>query len=89
MCLAIPGLVEAIREENGLRMGRVRFGGITRDAVLEHVPQAREGDYVLVHVGFALSVMDEAEAKRTYALLEELGELEAELGSGEAAPGDA
>jgi hydrogenase expression/formation protein HypC len=76
MCLAIPGLLEEIREENGLRVGRVRFGGVTRDAVLEHVPQARPGDYVLVHVGLALSVMDEAEAKRTFALLEELGALE-------------
>lgn len=82
MCLAIPGLLEDVREENGLHVGRVRFGGVTRDAVLEHVPQAKVGDYVLVHVGFALSVMDEAEAKRTYALLEELGQLD-ELEDGE------
>ena len=76
MCLAVPGCIEEIHVADGVRMGRVRFGGVARDVVLELVPAAREKDYVLVHVGFALSVLDEAEAKRTYALLEELGALE-------------
>ncbi|MBX3468612.1 MAG: HypC/HybG/HupF family hydrogenase formation chaperone [Planctomycetes bacterium] len=75
MCLAVPGLLEDVREVDGLRVGRVRFGGVTREAVLDGVPQAKVGDYVIVHVGFALSVVDEAEARRTFALLEELGEL--------------
>jgi hydrogenase expression/formation protein HypC len=79
MCLAIPGRLEDVREENGLKVGRVRFGGIARDAVLEAVPEAKPGDWVLVHVGVALSRLDEAEARRTYALLEELGQLQAEL----------
>jgi hydrogenase expression/formation protein HypC len=55
-------------------MGRVDFGGVLRSACLEHVPETREGDYVLVHVGFALARIDEAEAERIYKLLEELGE---------------
>ncbi|MCO5169831.1 MAG: HypC/HybG/HupF family hydrogenase formation chaperone [Planctomycetes bacterium] len=76
MCLAVPGLLEDVREVDGLRVGRVRFGGVTREAVLDGVPHAKVGDYVIVHVGFALSVVDEAEARRTFALLEELGELE-------------
>lgn len=76
MCLAIPGLLEEVRTVDGLRVGTVRFGGVTREAVLEAVPHANVGDYVLVHVGFALSVMDEAEAKRTFALFEELDALE-------------
>jgi hydrogenase expression/formation protein HypC len=79
MCLAIPGRLEEVRTVDGLRVGTVRFGGVTREAVLEAVPQAKVGDYVLVHVGFALSVMDEAEAQRTFALFEELDALE-ELG---------
>jgi hydrogenase expression/formation protein HypC len=72
MCLAVPGLVEEIRVEEGLHLGRVRFGGILRDAVLEHVPGARVGDYVLVHAGFAIALVDETEARRTLALFEEL-----------------
>ena len=75
MCLAVPGRLEDVREENGLRVGRVRFGGVVREAVLEPVPDAQPGDWVLVHVGVALSRLDEAEAKRTFALLEELGSL--------------
>lgn len=76
MCLAIPGRVESIQRGEGGRMGRVRFGGIRREVCLEYLPEADVGDYVLVHVGFALSVVDAAEAERTYALLQELGQLE-------------
>jgi len=79
MCLAIPGKVLSIEQTNGLRMGRVEFGGIIRRANLDFVPDAKEGDYVMVHVGFAISRVDAAEAERTYQLLEEIGILEGEL----------
>lgn len=76
MCLAIPGKVVEIFDRQGLRMARVRFGGIQRDACLEYVPEATLGSYVLVHVGFALSVIDEAEAERTFELFRQMGQLE-------------
>jgi len=71
--------VLSIEQTNGLRMGRVEFGGIIRQANLDFVPEAKEGDYVMVHVGFAISRVDAAEAERTYQLLEEIGILEGEL----------
>jgi hydrogenase expression/formation protein HypC len=79
MCLAIPGKVVEIFRQEGMHMGRVQFGGVTRDACLDYVPETRVGDYVLVHVGFAISRVDEEEARRTYealAELDQLGELE-------------
>jgi hydrogenase expression/formation protein HypC len=79
MCLAISGQVIDVAPEHSVAMGRVSFGGITRKVCLEHVPDAKVGDYVLVHVGFALSVLDEAEARRLFAELEALGQLEEEL----------
>jgi hydrogenase expression/formation protein HypC len=79
MCLAIPGKVVTIEQSNGLRVGRVQFGGIVRQASLDFVPEAEVGDYVMVHVGFAISRVDAEEAERTYQLLEEMGALEAEL----------
>lgn len=82
MCLAIPGKVVETYQQNGLQMARVQFGGITREACLEYVPETAPGDYVLVHVGFAISRVDEAEAQRTYQALKELdqlGELDAPL----------
>ncbi|GAC1435645.1 MAG: HypC/HybG/HupF family hydrogenase formation chaperone [Thermoanaerobaculia bacterium] len=75
MCLAIPGKVIECFKKEELRMARVQFGGIVREVCLEYVPVAEVGDYVLVHVGFALSRVDEEEAFRTYALLEELDQL--------------
>ena len=75
MCLAIPGKILETYDREGVRMAKVQFGGIARESCVEYVPQAKEGDYVLVHVGFALSMIDEAEAKKTFALLEELGQL--------------
>ena len=75
MCLAIPGKVIEVYEDRGLRMGRVDFGGTIRKACLQHLPEAGLGDYVLVHVGLALSRVDAEEAGRTYKLLEELGQL--------------
>lgn len=79
MCLAVPGQIVAIREEHGLRAGRIQFGGIFRQASLDFVPEAQVGDYVMVHVGFAISRVDAAEAQRTYELLEQMGALEDEL----------
>ena len=79
MCLAIPGKVAQIDFNDGVRTGRIQFGGITRQACLDFVPEAKEGDYVMVHVGFAISVVDKDEAERTYALLESMGILEDEL----------
>ena len=80
MCLAIPGRLIAVEREADLLMGKVDFGGTARRVCLEHVPEAQPGDYLLVHVGFALSRIDEEEARRVFELLAELdqlGELEA------------
>jgi hydrogenase expression/formation protein HypC len=82
MCLAIPGKVVELFAQDGMHMARVQFGGVTREASLAYVPDTRVGDYVLVHVGFAISRVDEEEARRTYEALAEidaLGELEAPL----------
>jgi hydrogenase expression/formation protein HypC len=68
-------------EEKGILCGRVEFGGIVRTACLDFLPEANVGDYILVHVGFAISLIDEEEAKATLAYLEELGEVQAELGA--------
>jgi hydrogenase expression/formation protein HypC len=81
MCLAIPGKVIEVMRQDDVLMGRISFGGIVKNACLEHVPDVRPGDYVLVHVGYALSRIDEAEARRVFALLEELSELQ-ELSAG-------
>ncbi len=81
MCLAIPGKVLTIEEQNNVRIGRVQFGGITRETCLDFCPEAAVGDYVIVHVGFAISRVDREEAERSYALLESMGVLEAELKS--------
>jgi hydrogenase expression/formation protein HypC len=79
MCLAVPGKILSAEECNGIRSARVQFGGITRQVSLDFVPEAIVGDYVMVHVGFAISRVDAEEAERTYQLLEEMGVLEAEL----------
>ena len=76
MCLAIPGQVEEIYEKDGLQMARVNFGGVRRATCLQYVPSARAGDYVLVHVGFAISVIDQEEAHRSYRLLQNSGEFD-------------
>jgi len=75
MCLAIPGKVVETFEKSGMQMARVQFGGITREVCLEYVPETETGDYVLVHVGFAISRVDEAEAERTYQALRDLDQL--------------
>lgn len=80
MCLAIPGKVVAIEGSDELRMARVDFGGVTREACLAYVPEAKLGDYVLVHVGFAIATVDEQAAQEALSLLAEVGEIE-ELGT--------
>jgi hydrogenase expression/formation protein HypC len=75
MCLAIPGKVVEAFDQGGMRMARVQFGGIIREACLEYVPDTKVGEYVLVHVGFAISKVDEEEAHRTYQILEEMDQL--------------
>jgi hydrogenase expression/formation protein HypC len=79
MCLAVPGKILHTEERGGTRVARVMFGGIMREACLDFVPEAQPGDYVMVHVGFAISRVDADEAERTYRLLEEMGYLEAEI----------
>jgi hydrogenase expression/formation protein HypC len=75
MCLAIPGKVIETLESDGLKVANVSFGGVIKQVCLEYTPEAGPGDYVLVHVGFALSRIDAEEAQRTYKLLDELGQL--------------
>ena len=77
MCLAVPGKILSIDSESAFfRHGRVNFGGIVKEVNLAYVPEAEPGDYVLVHVGFALSIIDESEAKKVFEYLREMGELE-------------
>ena len=76
MCLAVPGKIISITGDEPLtRVGKVNFGGIVKQVCLEYTPEANAGDYVLVHVGFALGKVDEEEAARTYKLLEEMEQL--------------
>jgi hydrogenase expression/formation protein HypC len=72
MCLAVPGKITELHDEGGVPMARVDFGGITREACMACLPEARLGEYVLVHVGFAITRMDEEEAARTLADLQAL-----------------
>jgi hydrogenase expression/formation protein HypC len=83
MCLAIPGKVISIGTENDLRIGRVQFGGVMQPVSLDFVPEVVVGDYVMVHVGFAISRVNVEEAEATYRALELMGMLEGELPPGE------
>jgi hydrogenase expression/formation protein HypC len=80
MCLGVPGKILRLFAANGLPMGTVDFGGVRRDACLAYVPEAQVGDYVIIHVGFAISRLDEEEAKRSLAALAEIVAIEEELG---------
>lgn len=82
MCLGIPGKITEVYERDGLLMGKVDFGGALREACLSYVPEAVVGDYVLIHVGFAINRLSEEEAQETLALLEEIVDLEEEIGPG-------
>ena len=76
MCLAVPGKILGVSGDDPLlRSGRVRFGGIVKEVNLAYTPEARVGDYVIVHVGFAISTLDEEEAQRVFRYLEEIGDL--------------
>ena len=82
MCLGIPGRIVDIRGDRGLPMGTVDFGGVRREVCLAYVAdEVKAGDYVVVHVGFAISKVDEEEAQRTYEMLREMSLLEGELGA--------
>jgi hydrogenase expression/formation protein HypC len=78
MCLAIPGKIESLslHEQDTFRMGKVAFGGIRREVNLSMVPEAKVGDYVLVHVGVAITVVDETEALKTLEYIRQIGELD-------------
>lgn len=75
MCLAVPGKIINFSGHDELRAGDVSFGGIVKRVNLAYVPEARIGDYVMVHVGFAITIVDEAEARNTFEYLQEMGEL--------------
>lgn len=74
MCLAIPGEIVELTDKHGMRFGKVRFGGIVREVCLEYEPKAGIGDFVLVHVGFAIATIDREEAARAWEVLEQIGQ---------------
>ena len=81
MCLAVPGKVKTIDESNpDLKMARVDFSGVIKEVCVQWLPEVKEGDYILAHVGMALNIVDEKDALETLELLKEMGELDAELG---------
>ena len=80
MCLGVPGKIIERYESGGLPMGKIDFGGVTREACLAYVPEAQVGDYTIIHVGFALNVISEQEAQETLDLLREIADFEAEIG---------
>jgi hydrogenase expression/formation protein HypC len=75
MCLGIPGKIVEIYEVDGLTMGKIDFNGVTREACLSYVPEAKLGDYTLIHVGFALNLLSEEEALETLQLLSEISNI--------------
>lgn len=80
MCLGVPGKITEIYEHEGLRKCMVDFGGVQREACLDFVPEAKVGDYAVIHVGFAISLVSEQEAHETLALIREIASIEEELG---------
>jgi hydrogenase expression/formation protein HypC len=78
MCLGVPGKIIEIYELNGLMMGKIDFGGVTREACLSYVPEAQVGDYTVIHVGFALHLISEEEAFETLELLRQISEIDPE-----------
>ena len=79
MCLAIPGRITEIHQKDSLRMAKIDFGGIVKEVCLDYTPEAKVGDYALIHVGFAISLMDEEEATETLKLIREVSEFEDEI----------
>jgi hydrogenase expression/formation protein HypC len=82
MCLGVPGKIVEKYEKGGLQMAKVDFGGVFREACLTYVPEANVGEYCIIHVGFAISVLSESEARETLELLKQLGSVEEEIGQG-------
>ncbi|MGD8605410.1 MAG: HypC/HybG/HupF family hydrogenase formation chaperone [Anaerolineales bacterium] len=80
MCLGVPGKIVEIYDSDGLKMGKVDFGGALREACLEYLPEIQVGEYVIVHVGFAISAVSEEDAQETLSLLQEISDITAELG---------
>jgi len=80
MCLGIPGKIIEIYDNNDLKMGKIDFGGVTREACLAYVPDAKVGDYTIIHVGFALNLLSEEEALETLSLLREITDVNLEIG---------
>lgn len=81
MCLGVPGKVIELYQTNGMKMGKVDFGGVVREACLEYLPDIQLGDYTIVHVGFGISRLDEKEARETLELLQQMDMLSGELPS--------
>ena len=79
MCLGIPGKITSIYEQDSLKMAKVDFGGIAKEACLAYTPDAQVGQYALIHVGFAITLMDEDEAQETLKLIQEMIDLENEI----------
>jgi hydrogenase expression/formation protein HypC len=82
MCLGVPGQIVETYEKGGLQMAKVDFGGVFREACLNYVPEAKVGEYCIIHVGFAISVLSESEAMETLSLLKQIGSFEEEIGTG-------
>ena len=81
MCLGVPGKIVDVYEKSGLKMAKVDFGGVFREACLSYVPEAQVGEYCIIHVGFAISLLSEKDAMETLELLKEMGTFEEELGT--------
>ena len=79
MCLGIPGKVIEVYQANGMKMGKVDFGGVVREACLEYLPEIQVGDYTIIHVGFGISRLDEKEARETLEILQQMDMLANEL----------
>jgi hydrogenase expression/formation protein HypC len=75
MCLGVPGKIIEVYDRGGLQMGKVDFGGVIKETCLAYVPEAKVGDYCIIHVGFALSILDEEEARASIAILKEISDL--------------
>jgi len=80
MCLGVPGKIVETYEKSGLQMAKVDFGGVFREACLAYVPEAQVGEYCIIHVGFAISLLSESDAMETLELLRQMGAIEEELG---------
>jgi hydrogenase expression/formation protein HypC len=82
MCLGVPGKIVETYEKGGLQMAKVDFGGVFREACLNYVPEAKVGEYCIIHVGFAISLLSESEAMETLDLLKQIGSFAEEIGTG-------